>query len=84
MTTIVNNKITKHLTIFNLSEYFSFIILSIINVQNNAAVWALRQAGAVIFGKTITAELGGNHPGATKNPFDLSREFDLILDTRNF
>ena len=41
--------------------------------NDNAAVWALRQAGAVIFGKTITAELGGNHPGATKNPFDLGR-----------
>ena len=28
------------------------------------AVWALRQAGAVILGKTVTAELGGSHPGA--------------------
>ena len=27
--------------------------------NDNAAVWALRQAGAVIFGKTVTAELGG-------------------------
>ena len=26
--------------------------------NDNAAVWALRQAGAVIFGKTVTAELG--------------------------
>ena len=38
--------------------------------NDNAAVWALRQAGAVIFGKTGTAELGGNHPGPTTNPFD--------------
>lgn len=41
--------------------------------NDNAAVWALRQAGAVIFGKTVTAELGGNHPGPTTNPFDSSR-----------
>ena len=38
--------------------------------RDNAAVWALRQAGAVPFGKTVTAELGGSHPGATTNPFD--------------
>jgi Asp-tRNA(Asn)/Glu-tRNA(Gln) amidotransferase A subunit family amidase len=38
--------------------------------RDNAAVWALREAGAVILGKTVTAELGGSHPGATTNPFD--------------
>ena len=41
--------------------------------RDNAAVWALRQAGAVILGKTVTAELGGSHPGPTTNPFDPSR-----------
>jgi Asp-tRNA(Asn)/Glu-tRNA(Gln) amidotransferase A subunit family amidase len=41
--------------------------------RDNAAVWALRQAGAVILGKTVTAELGGAEPGATRNPFDASR-----------
>ena len=41
--------------------------------RDNAAVWALRQAGAVVFGKTVTAEMGGSHPGATTNPFDPSR-----------
>jgi Asp-tRNA(Asn)/Glu-tRNA(Gln) amidotransferase A subunit family amidase len=41
--------------------------------RDNAAVWALRQAGAVILGKTVTAELGGSHPGPTRNPFDLER-----------
>ncbi|MED6314539.1 MAG: amidase, partial [Verrucomicrobiota bacterium] len=41
--------------------------------SDNACVWALRQAGAVIAGKTVTAELGGNHPGPTKHPFDLAR-----------
>ena len=38
--------------------------------RDNAAVWALRQAGAVVFGKTVTAELGGSQPGPTTNPFD--------------
>jgi Asp-tRNA(Asn)/Glu-tRNA(Gln) amidotransferase A subunit family amidase len=41
--------------------------------RDNAAVWALRQAGAVILAKTVTAELGGSHPGATTNPFDPAR-----------
>ncbi len=41
--------------------------------RDNAAVWALRQAGAVIVAKTVTAELGGSHPGPTRNPFDLAR-----------
>lgn len=41
--------------------------------RDNAAVWALRQAGAVVLGKTVTAELGGTHPGPTRNPFDPAR-----------
>ena len=41
--------------------------------RDNAAVWALRQAGAVILAKAVTAELGGSHPGATTNPFDAAR-----------
>ena len=41
--------------------------------RDNAAVWALRQAGAVIPGKTVTAELGGSQPGPTTNPFDRTR-----------
>ena len=41
--------------------------------RDNAAVWALREAGAVILGKTVTAELGGTQPGPTTNPFDSSR-----------
>ena len=41
--------------------------------RDNAAVGALRQAGAVILGKTVTAELGGSHPGPTTNPFDPAR-----------
>jgi Asp-tRNA(Asn)/Glu-tRNA(Gln) amidotransferase A subunit family amidase len=41
--------------------------------RDNAAVWALREAGAIILGKTVTAELGGSHPGPTTNPFDPAR-----------
>jgi len=41
--------------------------------RDNPAVWALRQAGAVILGKTVTAELGGAEPGPTRNPFDATR-----------
>ena len=41
--------------------------------RDNAAVWALRQAGAIILAKAVTAELGGSHPGATTNPFDATR-----------
>ncbi|MGI9421567.1 MAG: amidase family protein, partial [Hyphomicrobiaceae bacterium] len=41
--------------------------------RDNAAVWTLREAGAIIFGKTVTAELGGSHPGPTTNPFDATR-----------
>lgn len=41
--------------------------------RDNAAVWALRQAGAVVLGKTVTTELGGAHPGPTTNPFDQAR-----------
>jgi Asp-tRNA(Asn)/Glu-tRNA(Gln) amidotransferase A subunit family amidase len=41
--------------------------------RDNALVWALREAGAVILGKTATAELGGSHPPATTNPFDPAR-----------
>ncbi|WP_043339320.1 amidase [Belnapia moabensis] len=41
--------------------------------RDNAAVWALRQAGAVVLGKTVTTELGGSHPGPTTNPFNPAR-----------
>ena len=41
--------------------------------RDNAAVTALREAGAVVLGKTVTTELGGAHPGPTTNPFDARR-----------
>jgi Asp-tRNA(Asn)/Glu-tRNA(Gln) amidotransferase A subunit family amidase len=41
--------------------------------DDSASVQALRQAGAVIVGKTTTTELGGGWPSVTTNPFDPSR-----------
>ncbi|MDF3309642.1 amidase [Rhodococcus sp. T2V] len=38
--------------------------------RDNAAVWALRQAGAVVLGKTVTTEFGGPEPSKTTNPFN--------------
>jgi Asp-tRNA(Asn)/Glu-tRNA(Gln) amidotransferase A subunit family amidase len=38
-----------------------------------ASVAALRDAGAVIVGKTVTTEFAARHPGPTRNPHDLSR-----------
>ena len=38
-----------------------------------ATVAILRAAGAVILGKTVTAEFAGTHPGATTNPHDPAR-----------
>ena len=37
---------------------------------DTACVLALRQAGAVLLGKTVTTELGMSHPGPTTNPFN--------------
>lgn len=41
--------------------------------RDTAHVRALREAGAVVLGKTVTTELGMSHPGPTTNPFDPSR-----------
>jgi Asp-tRNA(Asn)/Glu-tRNA(Gln) amidotransferase A subunit family amidase len=38
-----------------------------------AAVAGLREAGAVILGKTVTTEFAATHPGGTRNPWDLER-----------
>jgi Asp-tRNA(Asn)/Glu-tRNA(Gln) amidotransferase A subunit family amidase len=35
-----------------------------------AVVAAVREAGAILLGKTVTAEFAGPHPGATTNPHD--------------
>ncbi|HEX3501327.1 MAG TPA: amidase [Stellaceae bacterium] len=36
-------------------------------------VAAVREAGALIIGKTVTTEFAGRHPGPTRNPWDLKR-----------
>src|SRR5207237_7200573 len=36
-------------------------------------VRALQDAGAIVIGKTVTAELAFLHPGPTRNPYDLDR-----------
>ena len=41
--------------------------------RDSASVKALRQAGAVILGKTVTTEFAASVPGPTRNPHDLSR-----------
>jgi Asp-tRNA(Asn)/Glu-tRNA(Gln) amidotransferase A subunit family amidase len=41
--------------------------------RDSALVQALRAAGAIILGKTVTSELGQSEPGPTTNPWDASR-----------
>jgi Asp-tRNA(Asn)/Glu-tRNA(Gln) amidotransferase A subunit family amidase len=41
--------------------------------RDSAPVQALRAAGAVILGKTVTTELGMSHPGPTRHPMDPRR-----------
>ncbi len=38
--------------------------------RDTALVRALRDAGSIVLGKTVTTELGGAHPGPTTNPWD--------------
>lgn len=40
---------------------------------DSASVHALREAGAVIVGKTVTTEFAATRPGPTCNPYDLTR-----------
>ena len=41
--------------------------------RDSASVKALRQAGAVILGKTVTTEFAASVPGPTCNPWDIRR-----------
>jgi Asp-tRNA(Asn)/Glu-tRNA(Gln) amidotransferase A subunit family amidase len=41
--------------------------------RDAAAVVALREAGAVVVGKTVTTEFASTHPAGTRNPLDLER-----------
>src|SRR6185312_2247826 len=41
--------------------------------RDGASVAALREAGAVVLGKTVTTEFAASHPRGTRNPWDLRR-----------
>src|ERR1700680_1585790 len=41
--------------------------------RDAATVAALREAGAVLVGKTVTTEFAAMHPAGTRNPWDLAR-----------
>lgn len=41
--------------------------------RDSAVIWALREAGAIILGKTVTTTLAFLDPGPTTNPFDNTR-----------
>jgi Asp-tRNA(Asn)/Glu-tRNA(Gln) amidotransferase A subunit family amidase len=41
--------------------------------RDAAAVYALREAGAVVLGKTVTTEFAATHPRGTRNPHDPRR-----------
>ena len=41
--------------------------------RDSASVRALREAGAVILGKTVTTEFAATFPGRTRNPWDSNR-----------
>jgi Asp-tRNA(Asn)/Glu-tRNA(Gln) amidotransferase A subunit family amidase len=41
--------------------------------RDSASVKALRDAGALILGKTVTTEFAASFPGPTRNPHDLTR-----------
>ncbi len=41
--------------------------------RDAATVQALRDAGAIVLGKTVTTEFAATHPAGTKNPWDLNR-----------
>lgn len=55
------------------TEYGSTIFAGHRPLIDAASVIALRRAGAVIVGKTVTTEFAGGVPGPTRNPWDLHR-----------
>jgi Asp-tRNA(Asn)/Glu-tRNA(Gln) amidotransferase A subunit family amidase len=55
------------------SEYGSETLRGRRPSKDADAVSILRQAGAIIIGKTATSEFGMYHPSPTRNPLDLSR-----------
>jgi Asp-tRNA(Asn)/Glu-tRNA(Gln) amidotransferase A subunit family amidase len=57
----------------SLTERGSALYAGRIAERDADVVRNLRAAGAVIVGKTVTAELAFLHPGPTRNPWDISR-----------
>ena len=55
------------------TEYGSPLFAGFRSERDCASVAALREAGAVILGKTVTTEFGLTEPLGTRNPWDLSR-----------
>lgn len=55
------------------TEYGSLLFAGFRSERDSASVAALREAGAVILGKTVTTEFGLTEPLGTRNPWDLTR-----------
>jgi Asp-tRNA(Asn)/Glu-tRNA(Gln) amidotransferase A subunit family amidase len=55
------------------TEYGSPLYAGNLPWREAVVVTRLREAGAVIFGKTVTTEFAYFHPGPTRNPHDLER-----------
>ena len=55
------------------TEHGSRLFAGRVPDRDAAAVRALRYAGAIVVGKTVTAELAFLTPGPTRNPYDLDR-----------
>lgn len=55
------------------TEYGSPLLKGRRPLRDATAVARLREAGAVIIGKTVSTEFAYYHPGPTRNPHDLSR-----------
>jgi Asp-tRNA(Asn)/Glu-tRNA(Gln) amidotransferase A subunit family amidase len=55
------------------TEYGSAIFAGRVPAESAVAVTRLEAAGAVLFGKTVTAELAYYEPGPTTNPWDPAR-----------
>jgi Asp-tRNA(Asn)/Glu-tRNA(Gln) amidotransferase A subunit family amidase len=60
-------------TIDMATEHGSPLFVGYRSERDGASVAALREAGAVIVGKTVTTEFAWMQPRATRNPWDLTR-----------
>ena len=55
------------------TEHGSALFRGRVPDRSAEVVRSLEAAGAIVIGKTITAELAFLHPGPTRNPYDLER-----------